>query len=50
MWQSWLEAFAVLSEHQHRGVAKVGKLGHPEALRRRDSALERERLEQVYGP
>ncbi len=49
MWNGWVEKFAELCSHEDDGVRAVAEIGRAYAQRRREEALEEERLEAIYG-
>jgi hypothetical protein len=49
MWQEWAEQFAKLCSHEDTGVRAAAEVGREHAQKRREKALEEERLEAIYG-
>jgi hypothetical protein len=48
-WSEWAESFEPLLVHVDPRVRSVGQIGKERALAKRDQALARERLEDIYG-
>jgi hypothetical protein len=48
-WTEWAESFEPLLAHDDPRIQMVGQIGKDRALARRDQALARERLEDIYG-
>ena len=49
MWSEWAVQFASLCSHEDAGVRAASQVGRSHAQQRREEALERERLESIYG-
>lgn len=49
MWKQWVTDFERLLSLSDPRIAEIGRLGYSEAVERRDTALRKERMEDVYG-
>lgn len=49
MWKQWVADFERLLSLSDPRIAEIGRLGYSEAVERRDAALMKERMEDVYG-
>jgi len=49
MWEQWVADFERLISHSDPRIAEVARLGYSEAVERRQAALEKERMEDIYG-
>jgi len=48
-WSEWAQSFEPLLKHDDPRIRTVGQIGKDSALARRDRALAKERLEDIYG-